>query len=192
VSDPLVGRDLLLGSLAGGVFLFLIMTTDYWLWASGANPASVPSGLDNLIGARGVVRAAGRALVVSFVQAMGYLVLLQLFSWALGSRLRGACALWVLLTFGLSVANGIGWVTLPVGAAVAVCVFTLSRLGLLPAVTMLWVFHVAIFFPASFDPSAWHVGESIVAFVLQVLPAFWGAWLAPGARPTSAFVAVTP
>jgi hypothetical protein len=75
---------------------------------------------------------------------------------------------------------------------VAVCVFTLSRLGLLPAVTMLWVFHVAIFFPASFDPSAWHVGESIVAFVLQVLPAFWGAWLAPGARPTSAFVAVTP
>jgi hypothetical protein len=181
--DPLVGRDLLLGALAGAVFISVVTATDYWLWASGANPAPVPSGLDNLIGARGLVRAAGRALVISFVQAMGYLVLLQLFSWALRSRLLGACALWTLMTFGLSVANGVGWVTIPVGVAGAVCVLTVSRLGLLPAVTLFWVFHIAIFFPATVDPSAWHAGESVVAFALQVLPAAWGAWVALAARP---------
>jgi hypothetical protein len=109
---------------------------------------------------------------------MAYLVLWQLFSWGLRSKLRGAIALYVLMFFGLSIAGGVGVISLFVVPTLALLIFALTRLGLLTSVAMLWILHITKFFPLWADPSAWFAGESAVIFLLGALPAVWGAWTA--------------
>jgi predicted Ser/Thr protein kinase len=174
-SDPLVGRDFLLGSLLGAAILTVELLSFVWLWKSGQDPAPAPD-VENLIGVPGLFRVSGYAILGSFVQGMGYLVLWHLLSWALRSNVRGAIALGALLLFGLSVAEGVGMITLFQLALVIAMVFALARLGLLASVTMLWIFHLHVFFPLWSDPSAWFFGESAVVFALGALPALWGAW----------------
>ena len=186
-SDPLVGRDLLLGSAIGAACVFLDEgVVSVWLWRSGDNPAAGLKNIENLIGVPGLVRVFDRALLSSFQQAMGFLVLWRLFSWALRSNVRGAVALGALLLFGESVFNGVGAITLFLLAAVALRVFTYTRLGLLASVTMLWMRQLAVFFPLWSDPSAWFFGESVVVFLLGALPAIWGAWACTRGRSTAA------
>jgi serine/threonine-protein kinase len=175
MQDPLVGRDLLLGSLVGGVFLCVALGEELLAWVIGRNPVPAPSGLHNLIGAAGVVRAATAALDVAFLQAMGFLVLWQVLSLALRSSLRGLVAVGLVLGFGLVVANGMAAAPFVV-ADVVVILFSLARLGLLATVTALWLFHLSLFFPISSDLSVWYAAESAAAFVVGALPAAIGAW----------------
>jgi serine/threonine-protein kinase len=186
--EPLVGRDLLLGTLVGAAHVLLEALTAVWLWSSGADPAPAPN-VANLIGVPGLFRVASQSIVAAFVQGTGYLVLWQLFSWWLRSSLRGALALGALLLFGLSVGEGVGIVSLFLVVDVALLVFVFTRLGLLASVTALWVLHVNVFFPFWWGPSAWFAGESAVVFLLAALPAAWGAWAAAARRVPAALPA---
>ncbi|HEX9941613.1 MAG TPA: serine/threonine-protein kinase [Thermoanaerobaculia bacterium] len=175
-TDPLVGRDLLLGSLFGAATLSVGALLVVSRWRTGQDPVPAPENVAHLIGVPGLFRVFTRATVVSFVNGMGFLVLWQLFSWVLRSSTRGAIALGAVLLFGLSVAGGVGTTTLFLLAEVALIVVAIARLGLLATVTMIWLRHLAIFFPLWSGPSAWFFGESLVVFVLGALPAIWGAW----------------
>jgi hypothetical protein len=177
VRDPLVGRDLLLGSLMGIAYVFTFSAAYSWEWASGRSPVVTPEVVSNLIGAPGLIRGGVSAVVTAFVQAMGFTILWQLFSSVLRSPIRGALALGAVLVFGLSVGNRVGVFTAFVLVAVAVQVMTISRLGLLATVTMLSIFLHNLFFPITTDPSAWYAGESAVAFLLSLVPAAYGAWV---------------
>ncbi len=180
--DPLVGRDLLLGSLLGAAAVSVGALRLVTRWRTGQDPVPAPEDVAHLIGVPGLFGVASRAILVPFVNGMGFIVLWQLFSWVLRSSRRGAIALGALLLFGLSVRSGIGMPTWFALAHVVLMVVAFARLGLLATVTMLWVWHLAIFFPLWSDPSAWFFGESLVVFVFGALPAIWGAWAATRGR----------
>lgn len=179
--DPLVGRDLLHGSLIGAAAVATEGLTVVWLWKTGAQPVPAPA-VANLIGVAGLFSVAESAIVAAVVQGLGFLVLWHLFSWALRSKIRGAVALVVLMVFGNSVIYGVGPITLFLLAQSVLFVFVFTRLGLLAAVTCSWVFLLSVFFPLWSDPSAWFFGESVVVFGLGLLPALWGAWTATHGR----------
>ncbi|MEO7972358.1 MAG: hypothetical protein ABIU84_02125, partial [Thermoanaerobaculia bacterium] len=187
VRDPLVGRDVLFGVLVGSAHLFLASGLDEWHSHLGRNSAPLLMGVQNLIGVPGLFRAGGAALLAGFAQAMGYLVLWQLFSWLLRSNARGAVALGALLFFGLSVGNGVGVSSLFIAAVVVLLVFSLTRLGLLASVTALAIFHLLIFFPLGTNSANWYFEQGLVLTAAGVLAALWGAWTATrGARVAAA------
>jgi len=174
--DPLVGRDLLLGSLLGAALVTSEALSIAWLWKSAQDPVPAPVVM-YLFGVPGLFRVAAAAILAAFVLGMGFLVLWQLLSWVLRSSARGAIALGALMLFGQSVANGVGTITFFLLASVVLLVVAFVRLGLLASVAMLWIFHLGIFFPLWTDPAAWFFGESVAVFVLGMLPALWGAWV---------------
>ena len=88
VRDPLVGRDLLLGSLMGIAYFFTFSAAYSWEWASGRSPVLTPEVVTNLIGAPGLIRGGVSAVVTGFVQAMGFTILWQLLSGVLRSPIR--------------------------------------------------------------------------------------------------------
>ena len=180
--DALVGRDLLLGSAAGALLAIVLRL------GALVNVSSDPMGIGSLYGPRGVFSAAALAAAISSFQAMGFAVLLQLLTRGLGSPARGAGALWALFALGLSVRDGLSPLV-PLDLLMAACaVFVISRLGLLASFTMLWVSHLAMFYPITLDPSAWFFGDSTAALVLGMIPAAYGAWVVVGRRPAGAFV----
>jgi hypothetical protein len=176
VRDPLVGRDLLLGSLMGAAYFLLFCASYSWERAAGRIPVLTPEVVANLFGAPGLIRAGVYSVVTAFMQAMGFTIVWQLFARVLRSPGRGAVALGGLLVFGLSVGNRVGAFTLFVVVGAAVMVFTISRIGLLATTALLSVFHQNLFFPISADPSAWYARESAAAFLLSLAPAAYGAW----------------
>ena len=184
--DPLVGRDLLLGALMGAALVTLGKVLAVWQWQAGLDPAPEPSSVWGLIGVPGLFDVASQAIARSCSLAMILLVLWQLFSWVLRSNVRGAVALGAVLLFGQSVEVGVGTITLFLLASVVLEVFAYTRLGLLAAVTMGWVWNLAWGFPLWSDPSAWFFSESVAVFVLGALPALWGAWVATRGSSTVA------
>jgi serine/threonine-protein kinase len=181
--DPLVGRHLLLGSAVGA--LQVLAGTLATLVALRTDPVGLTAvaGIDNLFGLRGLFSVTTQALQTALVQALAFSVLLQLLARGLGSPVRGAVALWALFSFGLSVRSGLGpalLLTLLVTAGQAI---VLARLGLLASFSMLFVFHIALFYPITLDPSVWFFTESVIALVLAMLPAAYGAWVSVGTRP---------
>ncbi|HET9765303.1 MAG TPA: serine/threonine-protein kinase [Thermoanaerobaculia bacterium] len=182
--DPLVGRDLLLGALLGAAAVSVGALHRVAQWWTGRDPAPAPEDVAHLIGVPGLFGVCSRAILVPFVNGMGFLVLWQLFSWGLRSSKRGAIALGALLLFGLSVRSGVGMPTPFLLAQVVLMVVAVSRLGLLATMTMFVVWHLGIFFPLWSDPSAWFFGESLVVFVLGALPAIWGGWVATRGSPS--------
>jgi Protein kinase domain len=181
--DPLVGRHLLLGSAVGA--LQVLVTTLVMLVALRTDPVGMRSvgGIENLFGLRGLVSVTTQALQIALVQALAFSVLFQLLARGLGSPVRGALALWALFAFGLSVRFGISPVLLWTLLHTAAQAFVIARLGLLASFSMLFVFHVALFYPITLDPSVWFFTESMVALVLGMLPALYGAWVSVGTRP---------
>jgi serine/threonine-protein kinase len=174
--DPLVGRDLLIGALGGGV---MIMTSFFSMLHEAKDSVPFVSGLANLRGLSGIAAGASGAAVGGFLQVIGYLVLWQVLALWLRSPRRGTVALALILAFGLSVAFGRDPATLVMTAATGIWMaFFFTRFGLLASATMHAIFLFSLNFPIAFNPRTWFFGDSMIALGLGALPGIYGAWVA--------------
>ena len=177
--DPLVGRDLLIGAIGGGVMVGL-GHIHFWQRMQGTGVSVLNA--EGLTGLVGLVAEVSGSPVAASLQVIGYLVLWQVLSLGLRSPRRGAVALGVILSFGLTVAAG------PDPANMAICIvfgfwmaFFFTTFGLLASATMHAIFLFALSYPMTFNPRVWFFGDSLIGMSLGALPAIYGAWVA--ARP---------
>jgi Protein kinase domain len=179
--DPLVGRDLLIGAVGGGVMV-TIKAVSMLQQAKGSVPAV--SGVEGLSGLPGLAASASGAAVGGFLQVIGYLVLWQVLSLWLRSPRRGTVALGLILVFGLSVAFARDPATLAITVATGIWMaFFFTRFGLLASATMHSIFLFSLAFPMSFSPRTWFFGDSMIAIGLGALPGIYGAWVGMARSP---------
>ena len=199
--DPLVGRDTLVGLLAGAVFTLitrLMVIGPGWLGLPSVRPGGAGSafellGLAGLSGSAGLI---GRSISLSLFFPMAIMVILLL------ARIifRRTWAAWatIILLNGLSVVDSTGnpYLDIPFGCLNAILHLTLVfRFGLLADVVSGFAEFVLSTYPMTFDAGHWYSGNTLFALlVLAAIAVFsfraslagrpaLGAVLAPEIRP---------
>ncbi len=189
--DPLVGRDILLGGLAGGAAMLLI-STGFWIQQLMGGLPSVPDlgPFDPLEGSPGV-RSGVATLIYTLrtpvMPAMGSLVLLLLFRVVL-RRLWAAFTAYALL---LLVIFTLGTLSTPFlsapaamlsalffAATIFVPVLIMLRTGLVAGLVGFYFFVMMGSIPLALDLSRWYAGQTVLTvgfFAVLFVYAFWMA-----------------
>ena len=187
--DPLVGRDILIGAVAGIVLTIVSQLQRLgptWFDLPPSLPASASAAL--LIGGRHalseVVAWQGRALTIGLV----FLLALILLNGLLGGRRLAAAAVTALaltLTPALpSVAGGNPIFALVAGAVWAMgAVFVLVRFGLLTMIFSQFVFQLTSLAPITFDLSAPFISSLYLCLGTVIVLAAYGFHTAMRGRP---------
>jgi serine/threonine-protein kinase len=183
--DPLVGRDLLVGT-AGGVLFGVANLAGSWLPRALGLPAYpyVSVFPEPLLGLRETVgRLLYPVFAFSIFQSLAFLLLVVLFEGLLRRRWAAGLAFCTLsvAAFGLSEAS---W---PAVAAVAVMSLALTlalvRGGLLATAAFLAAFFLSSHFPATLDLSAWYAPVGLAAWGAAAALMVAGFVLALGGQP---------
>jgi serine/threonine-protein kinase len=181
--DPLVGRDLLFGSLLGTA-VALVFLTDMslpgWLGDTPGRPEWVK--LVSLGSVRLVVGEVLDGIIHSITFPMLILVLFLLLLVLLKRQWLAVAAILVLVG-GLSTAGSAHWYQVPfMMVFMAVMLFALLRLGLVAAVVVEAVFRTILSQPMTTDLGAWWAGGTIGAIVVLALIAGYGFFTSLGGR----------
>jgi tRNA A-37 threonylcarbamoyl transferase component Bud32 len=192
--DPLVGRDVLLGTCAGAVMVCLA-----FLWPrqpTGAPPLRPEAGFadhyfDSLLGAPeslSVILDSGGAALFDGLLIVVLLLVVQLLL-----RKEGLAAvlvvalcsvLWVRAN-GPSWVWGLSWIWMLLPVALlseSIRMLVLLCRGLLPLVTAMLVFGVVTDVPLTAHLSHWSAGPTIWALSVVSATAAWGAWASVGGQ----------
>ncbi|HSK62970.1 MAG TPA: protein kinase [Pyrinomonadaceae bacterium] len=184
--DPLVGRDILIGSLIGiGTiisYLYLPRLVQQWR----GQPLEIPwfdSPATQLLGIRsfafGFTQQISAALMQSFI-----LLFFMLLMYIILRRERlAALAVWVIGSVALSLtqetAAGMAFAVLGAG----LCVGVLYRYGLLALIVTLFFLHLMIFYPITSDFSAWYAGDFVLAALISLALAAYGFYTSLAGEP---------
>lgn len=187
--DPMVGRDILLGSLLGAATALLASYSYLAVKLLGFPPDKPPSvGLGGLRGIGGVVGQflAMQKEVIS--DPMFILVVVLLLSIVLrGERLAFATT-WILFTAGAGMLFGahlaLNWAI--VGLVVAAYIAVLTRLGLLAAIAFQFYNFLLLNFQITSDFSAWYASGTELVLLLAVALAYYGYRSSISDQPLSA------
>jgi serine/threonine-protein kinase len=182
--DPLVGRDLLIGALAGlaiGVIYHLTNLAPAWLGMPPVSP--YVNWVTPLTEVRHLVYVLINGFRNSVISAMALLCFLLLMRVILRRQRLAVVALFLLL-----VATGLRGENIPVelvGAALiaALLVGILLRYGLLSLVCLLYFSDAVDFVPLTLDASVWYAGRSFLVFGLLAALAFYGFYTSLGGKP---------
>jgi hypothetical protein len=172
--DPLVGRDVLIGVLAG-LFAVFVLQVDVlsprMLGEPLGRPISPTGDLSVLMGALPAFAVLWQVLLISGLLALAMLLFVVLARVALRREWAAAGALWLLQTvlFALLGAHPVLswlWSALLFGVSVIV----LIRVGLLALSAGLFTYHIMLAYPITSDFDAWYSGLGLfgVAAVLAV------------------------
>jgi serine/threonine protein kinase len=170
-SDPLVGRDLLYGTLFGALF-GLGNVVAVALHGNNRQPVFPP--LNALLGIRvelgGLLSAVPNAIFTALLFFFMIFLLRLVFrkEWIAGPMFV------VIITYAVSTASTTPWVDIPLSAvAFAIFAFCLLRFGLLAAMVTSAVGQF-LDYGGLLDFSAWYAGMAVMPFVLVVLLAVYG------------------
>ncbi len=185
VRDPLVGRDVLVGSLAGAVMLVLSrieVLLPSWLGQPPGKPDVFSSSL--LRGFRLVVASLLASLDSQVFVALALLLLLLWMRFLLRSQM----AAFVVCGALLAVANSLGSDRLVITLALVsltwlLIFFVLMRLGLVAVIVMLYFASLGDSYPITTDASAWYWGIGFAALAVLMGIAIYGFVTALGGRP---------
>lgn len=181
--DPLIGRDLLFGSLLGvlaGLVTLIDTSLPGWLGDTPGRPGSV--NLSSLGGVRLVVGEVLDRIVHSITFPMVILVLVLLLLVFLKRQWLAFSAILILFG-GLSSAFTAHWYQVPFMIVfIAVMLFALLRLGLVAAVVLEAVAGILTSMPMTSDLGAWWAGGTIGAIVVLALIAGYGFVTSLGGR----------
>ena len=184
--DPLVGRDMLVGALAGVMIQLVYVVGPEWLYPrlGLASPLPVQTNLRMLMGVRYLLAEALAVLPSAMLTALGatfLLFLLRVFfrrEW-----LAGAVFIVALAVPSMS-ASEHPWIAVPLSMAVwAAIVLVLVRFGLLAVVSLSLVQELLLVSPLTRDLSAWYAGASLSVVLLVLLVAGFGFYASLGGRP---------
>ena len=172
--DPTVGRDVLIGMVAGQLFRVLVLGFPIWVAVTGKPPAyssfefsenyNAYSGARHLLGALTLtfVSCLARAVLVTFV--------MSLCRWILKKdslAMPGFIALFIPLSAG--VFSNWNWMALVIfGIAGILVSYTLLRYGFL-SVVALWMVIDIWGYPLTLDPNSWFSGYSFAVMALSSL-----------------------
>ncbi|MGH9312248.1 MAG: hypothetical protein ACRD1S_03520, partial [Vicinamibacterales bacterium] len=181
--DPMLGRDLLIG-LVAGLAVVLMLRLQYFLpMLIGRPPADLDSvRLDTLVGPRhalsGVVTQVDDAVLTA-------LVILMLL---VGSRLalRRVWLAFAASTAILSLLFLSGFSSIDLFAVTGaltgagLMMFVLLRYGLLAEAAMIFAMNLSASYPFTLTPRAWYFDAALVGFVTFAVLIFWGFRLSQG------------
>ena len=188
--DPLVGRDVLIGSLAGmlGAALFRLfpLRLETWLGTPPAKPAfEVP---DLLLGARIVVSQALGGLAGGLGIALGIVLLFFLFrvllrrEWIAAAAFVLVVAVVQLLQF-LQTENRLLVVVPFALMGTVLIVLVLLRVGLVALATWLCVGRTLALFPITLNASAWYAWIGFAGLLIIAAIVLYGFYVSRAGRP---------
>jgi serine/threonine-protein kinase len=187
--DPLVGRDVLFGTLLGIVYALLIAIYEY-ANLRGAVPILGEFGLAHLNGFRAFASTIAGLLFGEVSGSLVFLLTLFLVRMLLKKQ-RLVAAVWIVgwvafrfmrsnfLDSGvLKVTTGVFWLLL-----FAILVFIMLRLGFFALLVAIFVLDSMIDTFLTTDFSAWYGQSSLAIVILIGAMALWGFRLSLGSRP---------
>jgi serine/threonine-protein kinase len=182
--DPLVGRDCLIGLLAGAVFA-LIMHVSNGLAAfinlRGMTP--IPVHRETLAAPGLLIGKLFDHFVLSSEQALAIMALLIL-SWVLSRRRWLAVGISAAFVTGLNLNTENLAVDLPTAVLLAsLLVFVAIRFGLLALGFTFLVSHLLVSYPLTLDFSRWYAGRSLFVVLIFVGLCSWSFYSSLGGKP---------
>ncbi|HEX7878561.1 MAG TPA: hypothetical protein VF720_04090, partial [Candidatus Eisenbacteria bacterium] len=182
--DPLVGRDLLIGAVAGSAMtaLYLISASVFRHFGLHAVPTLVgwemPSSLTSLSNTACALSYGGSVCVLEVLGTFVQLLVLRLLFRHTGAAIAATMA----IAMGLTLIGAVpteGWLIGIVGGLFrALPVLILMRFGVLAGVTTAFVALVVNSVVPSLDFSAWYADRALVPLVLLVGILIYGAFTA--------------
>jgi eukaryotic-like serine/threonine-protein kinase len=182
--DPLVGRDVLIGLLFGGVWAIVLQIDNGlpWFWnVPGMTP--VPADTSTLAGPGRLASWLLDRLGVSTIQALAVMALLIL-SWVIVRRLWLAVGLaGLILVLGELSGENIA-VELPMAIALgSLTIFVAARFGLVALAFTQLTRNLLLSAPLTLDFSRWYAGRSMFVLVVLASLAVYGFHTSLGGRP---------
>ena len=193
VRDPLVGRDVLAGTLVGIPVIVCMSQLHYllprWIGIPGPPPLPYPGPLfytppaEALLAGRFTAAALPLALLSTLYGAFAFVVLFvglrRLLRWPWAASVA-IVAIWTLVSWTTTL-SGYSPVGLLLAAAGGVCLLaTLVRYGLLAMLAAGFTVMVYNAYPITANPAAPFFGTSLVALAFVAGAAFFGAFTAAG------------
>jgi hypothetical protein len=176
VGDPVVGRDVLLGTALGVVWALFLRAVDSW---SGEHELmGYPGATELLMGMRSTVGLVLQGVPYAMRNVLFYFFLLFVLRVVLRRQWPAAAAFAGLFALLGALGNdGHPWVS----AAVALVYFgsgavVVLRWGLLSYAVGIFISELLVKLPATLDSSAWYFGNMLTIVVVAVALASWGLY----------------
>ncbi|MCM3902685.1 MAG: serine/threonine protein kinase [Pyrinomonadaceae bacterium] len=181
--DPLVGRDILLGSVIGaGMILINILASVAPRWIGRPSMLVINPG-SMAIDAYLFFGRFAEQLSAALFQAFIPLFLLLLFVVVLRREWLALLALWLLLTTMTTLITRASLTMIPFTALWTLLgLLALKRYGLLTAISAIFVSHVFIFYPMTTDLTAWYATDFTIALVICLALATYGFYTSLGGQ----------
>ncbi|HEV2862588.1 MAG TPA: serine/threonine-protein kinase [Pyrinomonadaceae bacterium] len=182
--DPLVGRDLLLGSLLGFAFAALYYVQYHVPPLLGLPPATpTPVPYNGLLGMRQVLYLFAEQVNGGLLSGMALLLLLLLLTLVLRRQWAAVGVLWLIIVLpSAAVEASVASVGYSALAATAV-LFVLKRFGLLTLCFMQFFVNLFFIFPITIDLSAWYAGGPAFALAVAAALAAYGFYTSLAGQP---------
>jgi serine/threonine-protein kinase len=185
--DPLVGRDLLLGSAAGALITLLGRLGTLIPEMLGGTP-SIPLwshwGLEPLRGTvPGIVTFAGThtQALLEMIFPVTSLLIFRLLLRHTGAALVGCSSVAILMFYPDS--GSVAGYLVSIVLALAIAWFVLFRAGLLGFAAMFCLAYLTDVMPLTPHPAAWYLGTTLLSLAFILAPALWGFRSSLAGRP---------
>lgn len=176
VRDPLVGRDALLGVLAGAVMSAFLLGANAVIGISEAFPVRTGFGLGSWPSIGATIQRPSQACI----DAMIWLAVLTIATAALRKKWLGLVATGLLMLAQYSSGSMVDVVlTL---TFISILMLVLVRLGLIAATCTFAVFETLAASPP-LDFSQWYAGRAMIALVFPLALLIYGFWASLGTQP---------
>jgi serine/threonine-protein kinase len=175
--DPLVGRDILIGSVIGmAMTLMLLIGYVGPQWLGKPSPLAMnPGGFE--IGHIFFARFATQLTAAFFLGFIAVFLLLLLVA-ILRREWLALVVLWAFLAFLNSLITGVSLSMIPLtGLAALLFVFGLKRYGVLTVCSTLFFYHLFVFYPMTTDFTAWYAMDFNIALGVSLALAAYGFYI---------------
>ena len=183
--DPLVGKDLLIGALAG---VAILLNTCLWhifsQWLGRAPEMPVPASLESIQSLSGLATMFSAQLINSIVYSSIDMFMLLLFYIVLRKEWLAVGMFWLVLVVFQTLASAnltTGLIHSMFGAAVAA--FVLVRFGFLAFIFTQFFILFAVLYPLTSNVSAWYATPTFFAFALGASLAIYGCYISLAGQP---------
>ena len=179
--DPLVGRDLLIGSVIGaGLIAIAGVGRIAPNWIGQATPATITPAT-HIIDTHLFFGRFSLQLSAGLFFAFICLFLLLVFVAVLRSEVLSMITLGILISVMGTLITDSTLIMVPFNVVSAILVvYALYRYGLLALISALFVAHLSIFFPMTTDFTAWYASDFTIALAICVVLGGYAAYTSVG------------
>jgi hypothetical protein len=179
VSDPVVGRDVLIGVAFGVSFALILRSIEFW--TSGGSP--LPGDFQLLLGWRQAVGEAIERAVYAARNTLLYFFLLFVLRALLRKQWAAAAAFTAFWTMFVALGNERAWEGALVGFLFfGTAAFVVLRWGLLSFAVGLYMLTMLQDLPVTLDGSAWYFGNTMLLVAIVIALAVWSFYTSVGGR----------